>query len=214
VEIVTAAADVMRTRENEISRVAFAKSDASLVAFADWLRFGDSTTASLGRRPHASLRVCGLLRLTVRGETPMRRGTFIITLACSLSSGLLTALSMVTLASEVDILASVRIMHAVTAGGTPLPAGTYEIRLAGDGPAPLVGQSRDAQRWVEFVAHDLVVAREVAEVLHDDDVTSVGASAVPVRSGTRVELLKGGEFVRISVRRERERYLVHLPVAR
>ncbi len=143
----------------------------------------------------------------------MRRDMFMIALACALSTGV-SALSTVTVASEVDILATVRITHAVMAGGTPLPAGTYEIRLAGVGLPPLVGQSRSAQRWVEFLANDIVVGRDVAEVLHDDDVTPVGASSMPVRSGTRVEMLKGGEFLRVSVKRGGERYLVHLPVAR
>ena len=50
------------------------------------------------------------------------------------------------------------------------------------------------------------------QVLRDDDLPSEGASSVPARNGTRVELLKGGEFLRISVRRGGERYLIYLPV--
>lgn len=110
------------------------------------------------------------------------------------------------------MLATVRITTTVMAGGTRLPAGTYEVRLTDEHPTPLPGQSRDAPRWVEFVANGKVVAREIAEVLQDDDLPAVGASAVRVQSGTRVEMLKGGEFLRISVKRERERYLVYLPV--
>ena len=67
---------------------------------------------------------------------------------------------------------------------------------------------------MEFVAGGKVVARESAEVLRDDDLPAVGASSVPARSGTRVEMLKGGEFLRVSVKRDRERYLVYLPVKR
>jgi hypothetical protein len=44
------------------------------------------------------------------------------------------------------------------------------------------------------------------------DLPAVGASSLPVRAGTRVDLLKGGEFLRISVKRDRERYLIYLPV--
>jgi hypothetical protein len=65
---------------------------------------------------------------------------------------------------------------------------------------------------VEFVADGKVIAREIAEVLQDDDLPAVGASSLPVRAGTRVDLLKGGEFLRISVKRDRERYLIYLPV--
>jgi hypothetical protein len=65
---------------------------------------------------------------------------------------------------------------------------------------------------VEFVANGKVAARELVEVLRDDDLPAVGASSVPVRNGTRVEMLKGGEFLRVSVKRDHVRYLVYLPV--
>lgn len=111
-----------------------------------------------------------------------------------------------------DLLATVRLTTAVTADGKPLPAGTYELRLTKERPPAQAGQSPDAQRWIEFVAGGRVAGREIAEVLRDDDLPAEGASSVPSRGGTRVELLRGGEFLRISVRRDRERYLVHLPV--
>jgi hypothetical protein len=133
-----------------------------------------------------------------------------ITLAMTLGGAGAAALSA---AVDVDLLATVHITQAVIAGGKPLPRGTYEIRLATGGPAPLAGQSPGAQRGIEFVAGDVVVARDVAEVLRDDDVTPIGASARPVREGTRVEMLQGGEFLRISVKRGSERFLIHLAIA-
>lgn len=132
--------------------------------------------------------------------------------AWAIAVGTLTGQATVAEQVALDVLTTVRVTEAVMAGGKPLPAGTYDIRLANSGPTPLVGQSPDAARWVEFVANGHVVARDVAEVLHDDDMPTVGASSSPVRSGTRVEMLKGDEFLRISVKRQRERYLVHLPV--
>jgi hypothetical protein len=114
--------------------------------------------------------------------------------------------------TDTGVLTTVRITARVMAGGTPLPSGTYEVRLTQERPTPLAGQSRDAQRWVEFVAAGKVVAREIAEVLRDDDLPPVGASSLRVQSGTRVDMLKGGEFLRISVKRDGERYLIHLPV--
>ena len=125
------------------------------------------------------------------------------------AAGAATALA----AADADLLATVHITHAVIAGGKPLPPGKYEIRLATGGPAPLAGQSPAAQRWIEFLDGDLVAARDVAEVLGDDDVTPIGASSAPVRDGTRVEMLKGNEFLRISVKRGGERFLIHLPAA-
>ena len=115
-------------------------------------------------------------------------------------------------AADVDLIATVHITQAVIAGGKPLPPGKYEIRLATGGPPQLAGQSPAAQRWIEFLDGDLVAARDVAEILRDDDVTPMGASATPVREGIRVEMLKGGEFLRISVKRGSERVLIHLPV--
>lgn len=105
------------------------------------------------------------------------------------------------------------ITQSVLANGKPLPAGVYELRLTNERPTALAGQSADAERWVEFVANGAVVGRDVAIVLRDDDLPAEGASSVPAREGTRIDMLKGGEFLRISVKRGRERYLVYLAVA-
>jgi hypothetical protein len=138
--------------------------------------------------------------------------TLTLALACPLSVAFVAAQSSGKAQADPDLLATVRITTAVMAAGTPLAPGTYDIRLTPDRPTPRAGQSREAQRWVEFVSNGKVIAREVAEVLQDDDLPAVGASSLPVRSGTRVDILKGGEFLRISVKRDRERYLVYLPV--
>src|SRR5688572_1714423 len=102
--------------------------------------------------------------------------------------------------TDLNALATVRIRTAVMVNGARLPAGTYDLRLTEERPALLSGQPQDSQRWVEFVTSGKVVAREVAEVLRDEDLPEVGASSVAARTGTRVEMLKGGEFLRISVK--------------
>jgi hypothetical protein len=144
-------------------------------------------------------------------EGIMNRFAFMLSLACTLSVAAKTGQSIQAPAADVKVLATVRITTPVMAGGTRLPPGTYDVRLTQERPTPLAGQSPDAQRWVEFVADGKVIAREIAEVLRDDDLPAVGASSKTVRSGTRVELLKGGEFLRISVKRDRERYLIYVP---
>jgi hypothetical protein len=136
-----------------------------------------------------------------------------------LATLLVSALSAISLATQADKpataeanrLTTVRITTAVMAGGTSLPAGTYELRLTGQSPVPVGDEQRHVREWVEFVANGKVVAREVAEILYDDYLPSVGASSQKVPSGTRVEMLKGGEFLRISVKRENVRYLIYLP---
>jgi hypothetical protein len=110
--------------------------------------------------------------------------------------------------------ATVRIPVAVLANGKPLPAGTYEVRVTNERAAALAGQSPDARRWVEFVAGGTVAGREAAEVLRDDDRPAIGASSEPAKDGTRVALLKGGEFLRVTLHDGAVEYLVYLPVAR
>jgi hypothetical protein len=109
-------------------------------------------------------------------------------------------------------LATVRITVRVMANGTPLTPGTYELRLTQEGPASPAGQSPVAAQWVEFVANGKTVAREVPIVLRDDALPPTGASSKRVPDGTRVEMLKGGDFLRVSIKRAGERYLIYLPV--
>lgn len=113
---------------------------------------------------------------------------------------------------ESNVLATVRIAEPALADGRPLAPGTYQVRLTDERPAPYPGQSADAQRWVELVADGSVIAREIAEVMRDDDRPDVGASAERAAEGVRVQILKGGDFLRISVKRQGIRYLIHLPV--
>ena len=109
-------------------------------------------------------------------------------------------------------LATVRITARVMANGTPLTPGTYELRLTQEGLASAPGQSPDAGRWVEFVANGKTVAREVPILLRDADLPQTGASSKRVPDGVRVEMLKGGDFMRVSIKRAGERYLLYLPV--
>ena len=141
----------------------------------------------------------------------MRYAFLLILSACVMSLASLIAQSGAP-STDARVLTTVRIGTAVTAGGTSLPAGAYEIRLTGERPAPLAGQPQNSQEWVEFVADGKVVAREAAEILYDDDLEAAGEASQRVKSGTRVEMLKDGEFLRISVKRERERFLIYLPV--
>lgn len=109
-----------------------------------------------------------------------------------------------------NTLATVRIPTAVMANGAALPAGSYGVRLTQERPRQLA----DARQWVEFVSGGKVVGREIAQVLRDGDLPATGASSRPVPSGTKVEMLKDNEFLRISIKRDRERYLIYLPPTR
>lgn len=108
-------------------------------------------------------------------------------------------------------LATVTISQTVLAGGTALAPGTYQIRLTGEALAPLPGQSPDAEQRVEFVSKGMAVAREVATI-YEPEAGAVGTSGNG-QGAARVQLLKGGDFLRVSVVRNGTRYLIHLPVA-
>jgi hypothetical protein len=119
-----------------------------------------------------------------------------------------------------SMLGTVRITQSVMAGGKALQPGTYEIRDTGEHVTPLPGQSPDAQTYVEFLANGMVMAREVAELMQDQPEAvgtsgaTSGASSASSSARPRVEMLKGGDFVRVSMSRGAERFLIHLPVAR
>jgi hypothetical protein len=142
----------------------------------------------------------------------MQRRAFTLRVVLPLALFVVTA--QLTAATDTNVLARVRITTNVLANGAPLSPGTYDVRLTDQRPTPAVGQSLEARQWVEFVTGGKVVASEVAEVLHDNDLPPVGASSIRVPNGTRVEILKGGDLLRVSVKREGVRYLVYLPVMR
>jgi hypothetical protein len=108
-------------------------------------------------------------------------------------------------------LGSVTISQKVMADGKPLAPGTYQIRLTEETPKPGVGQSPEGERYVEFVRGGKVVAREVATVVSNADIGTISEGKKVAPGSTRVELLKGNDFVRIWINRGGNNYLIHLP---
>ncbi len=104
---------------------------------------------------------------------------------------------------------SVTLTQEVTAGGTPLAPGTYEIWITDERPNVGAGTS-DAQRVVEIARDGKVVAKDVAEVFPRGESDAVGTSGT-TGARARVERLRSGDFVRISITEADARYLIHLP---
>ena len=110
-------------------------------------------------------------------------------------------------------LGSVTLKRSVKANGQALAAGTYTVRLTAEEPAPAVGQSAGAERWVEFVRGGKVVGKEVVSIVSDADIAQVAEGpGKPAKGRTRVDMLKGGDYVRVWINRGDNHYLIHLPV--
>ena len=108
-------------------------------------------------------------------------------------------------------LGSITLRTGVMADGKPLPAGTYQVRLTSDQPKPGVGQSPEGERYVEFVRGGKVVGREVATVVPQSDIAQVADGPRPAAGGSRVEMLKGNDYVRVWINRSGMNYIIHLP---
>ena len=112
-------------------------------------------------------------------------------------------------------LGTVTIPRAVTADGKPLPAGRYTLRLtAQTAQPPVPGQQPDLNRWVEFVQGGQVRGREVVSIVPANEVKdTMPGPDMPGhvgRTGSKVEMLKGGEYLRVWVARGGHNYLLHL----
>jgi hypothetical protein len=107
-------------------------------------------------------------------------------------------------------LGTVRLTRAVTADGKPLPAGSYTLRLTGEQATPVVGQTPD--HWVEFVQGGQVRGRELASMIAADAIREVAEGTPPASGQSKVELLKGNDYLRVWVNRSGTHYLIHLAV--
>ena len=113
-------------------------------------------------------------------------------------------------------LGSVNVPRAVMANGQMLKAGTYQVRLTAQAAQPTV-PGLQAERWVEFVRDGKVVGREVVIIVPQGEVRDLNSGAKGPKPGagsTRVEMLKGDEFLRVWINRGGVNYLLHLPPAK
>ena len=115
-------------------------------------------------------------------------------------------------AQEGKSLGTVSLPRKVTAGGQPLAAGTYTLRLLPQELKGAVGQTPAESRYVEFVQGGKVVGKEVATVLTTAEAKAVTKGTAPADGASKVELLKGNDYIRVWVRQGNTHYLVHLAV--
>jgi hypothetical protein len=116
-------------------------------------------------------------------------------------------------ASTVTNLGTVRIPRAVKADGQSLAAGSYQVRMT-ETPAspPAAGQTPQYERWAEFLRGGKVVGREVVTVVPNSDISQVADVKPPAPGGARIEVLKGGDFLRVWLNRGGNHYLMHFNI--
>ena len=111
-------------------------------------------------------------------------------------------------------LGSITLRQQVMADGKPLAAGTYQVRLTADEAKPAVGQSPNAERYVEFLRGGKVVGRELATIVSAADLKEIAEGPRPGPGGSRVDLLKGNDYVRVWINRGGTNYIIHMPPAK
>jgi hypothetical protein len=109
-------------------------------------------------------------------------------------------------------LGSVHIPKPVKADGKPLPAGTYQVRLTPQSATPdAKGQTASLERWVEFMRGGKVAGREVVTIIPQSEISQVQKDTPPHVNSSKVETLKGGDYVRLWINKGGNHYLVHFP---
>lgn len=110
-------------------------------------------------------------------------------------------------------LGSVRISRSVTADGKPLPAGTYQVRLTAQEAKPeAVGTTEPLERWAEFVQRGTVKGREVVTIVPQSEIQMVAKDVPPRSGGSKVQVLRGDEYLRVWFNKAGNHYLIHLPM--
>ena len=110
------------------------------------------------------------------------------------------------------VLGTVHLPRAVTADGKPLPAGIYQVRLTAQEATPdVAGISKNLERWVEFVQKGTVKGREVVSIVPEAEIKTVVKDAPPAKGASKVQVLKGNDYLRVWLNKAGTHYLIHLP---
>ena len=110
-------------------------------------------------------------------------------------------------------LGTVHLTKGVKADGKTLSPGVYQVRLTAQTASPdAKGQTKQLERWVEFVQKGQVKGREVVTIVPQSEIDKVQKDAPPPANGSKIETLKGGDYVRLWINKGGNHYLVHFPV--
>ncbi len=109
------------------------------------------------------------------------------------------------------VIGTVNLTHKVLANGQPLAPGTYHVRVTDEEAKPATGETPTAERWVEFVKGGKVAGKEVASVIGPDEIGKIAKGPRPKTNGSRVDVLKGGDYVRVWINKGGQNYLINMP---
>jgi acyl dehydratase len=115
--------------------------------------------------------------------------------------------------SDTVTLADITLPSSALADGKILPAGRYELRLTSQHPPAPPGATATSEVWVQFMRDQTLAGREVASVVSASEIADVAEGPVPGPGQSRIELLRGGVYVRIWVNRDGVNYILNLPLA-
>ena len=109
-------------------------------------------------------------------------------------------------------LGSVRIPRGVMADGKALPAGTYTVKVTAQEAKPeAVGTTEPLERWAEFSQGSAVKGREVVSIIPESEIKMVVKDAPPRPGTSKVQTLKGNDYLRVWVNKGGNHFLIHLP---
>jgi len=114
--------------------------------------------------------------------------------------------------ASAQVIGTIRVTQAVLADGKPLAPGTYQIRLTTEHPAQAPGASSNGECWIELMKGQAVVAREVATIIPNDQIAAIAKGPGPKPNSARVDVLKGGEYVRAWINHDSTNYIINLPI--
>lgn len=153
------------------------------------------------KRQHSTTLIlaCAILGLTVAGPSDVVQAQ--------------TAAANVDVPTAEVALGSVELPRRVMANGETLASSTYDVRVAVDSATPEApGQLPVLERWVEFRQGDEVRGREVVSIIPNNEIEDVAKTAPPASGMSRVELLKGNDYLRVWSNQNNTHYIIHLVV--
>ena len=73
------------------------------------------------------------------------------------------------------------------------------------------GASENIERWVEFVQRGAVKGREVVSIVPSAEVKNVVKDPPPAAGMSKVQMLKGNEYMRVWFNKGGNHYLIYFP---